>query len=518
VVGTLVPVGLAMTELAAFMLQFSGNRVVSGTRLFRPRRADPGGDPRAGGFRTALAALFPVAPSVPPGPAGLLRERPVRVAIEILAVLAAAVAMLLRVAHIPVWDLVYAEDNGVFLVGALAHPWDLLAPFGGYLELVPRILGQIVSLLPVWDAARVYAVSGALIAALCALFTYHASEGYIWSPWLRAMLGAALILLPLAPIEMADSGVASPWYLLATAFWAVLWRPRTGAGRLAAALMAFAAASSEIVAVIYIPLLVIRVIALPRWREHAVTIGFLLGLLAQVPAILSTYARHAQRLHGLGQPLASVKFYVHAFVLRSVGWHLSWGLQRLLGLNAATAVVGAFLLAVLAWVLITGDRQVRVFAVLATVLGFVQVIAVASVPGPPGTGWVAHQVAVPTFQPGSRYDAVPVMLLNAMVIIAVDTFIRRRGAIAPAPAPPPQDAWRGPRPWALIAVTALTCALAFGWVSDYRYYVPSRVSQGYWTNTVHHWLKACAKSKTGEISLTLWAAPKATVPCSRIRR
>jgi hypothetical protein len=511
-----VPADPAMTELATFKLLTSGNRVVSRTSLFRPRQADPGSDPRAGGFRTALATLFPIAPSVSPGPGGLLRERPVRVAIEIFAVLVATVAMLLRVAHIPAWKLVYGEDNGIFLVGALAHPWDLLAPFGGYLELVPRILGQIVSLLSLWDAALIYAVSGALIAAVCALFIYHASEGYIRSPWLRAMLGAALILLPLAPIEMADSGVDSPWYLLPTVFWAVMWRPRTRWGMLAAALMAFAATSSEILAIIYLPLLVIRVIALPRWREHAVTIGFLLGLLAQVPAILSTYSRHAQRLHGYGPLLASVKFYFHAFVLRSVGWHLSWWLQRLLGLNGATAVVGAFLLAVLAWVLITGDRQVRVFAVLAAVIGFVEVMIAATVPGPPGAGWVARGVANPTFQPGSRYDAVPVMLLCATVIIAVDTFIRRRG-VTPASPPPPRDAWRGLRPWALIAVTALTCALAFGWVSDYRYYVPSRVSQGYWAHTASHWLAACDRSKTGEISLFTWDAPKATVPCSRIR-
>jgi len=221
-----------MRELAYRRLMLSGNRVVPRSPLSGP------GDPAAGGFRTALAALFPVAPSVPGGPGGLLRERPVRVGIEILAVLVAAVAMLLRVAPLPSWDVVYAEDNGVFLVGALAHPWDLLAQFGGYLELVPRVLGQIVSLLPLWDAARVYAVSGALIAAVCALFTYHASEGYIRSPWLRGMLGAALILLPLAPIEMADSGVDSPWYLLPTAFWAVMWRPRTRSGMLAAALMA----------------------------------------------------------------------------------------------------------------------------------------------------------------------------------------------------------------------------------------------------------------------------------------
>jgi hypothetical protein len=455
---------------------------------------------------------------VSPGTRGLLREWPVRAAIESLAVLVATVAMLLRVAHIPPWKMVYAEDKGVFLIGALAHPWDLLAPFGGYLELVPRILGQIVSLLPIWDAARVYAVSGALIAAVCALFTYHASEGYIRSPWLRAMLGAALILLPLAPIEIADNGVNSPWYLFVTAFWAIMWRPQTRAGMLAAALMAFAATSSEIVTVIYLPLLVIRVIALPRWREQAVTIGFLLGLLAQVLGIVSSYAHHVQRLSGFGQPLASVKFYFHAFVLRSVGWHLSWWLQHLLGLNGATAVVGAFLLAVLAWVLITGDRQVRVFAVLATVIGFVEVMIAATVPGPPGAGWVAHGFPNPTFQPGSRYDALPVMLLDATVIIAVDTFIRRRGAVTPAQTSPLQDAWRGPRPWALVAVTALTCALAVGWMSDYRYYVPSRVSQGYWTHTVHHWLTLCAKSKNGDISLHMWDAPHVTVSCSWIRR
>jgi hypothetical protein len=491
--------------------------VVSRALLLRPRQGDPTGDPGVGRFRAALAALFPVAPSGPPGAPAPPRERLVRGCIEVLAILAGAVAMLFRVAHIPAWDLVYAEDNGVFLVGALAHPWHLFTPYGGYLELVPRILGQIVSLLPLREAPRIYAASGALIAAVCALFTYHASAGYIRSPWLRAMLGAALILLPLAPIEIADSGVTSPWYLLPTAFWAVMWRPRTRWGMLAAALMAFAAASSEIVVIIYIPLLVIRVIALPRWREHAVTIGFLLGLLTQALAILSSYAQHAQRLTGYSPLLASVTFYFHAFVLRSVGWHLSWWLQRPLGLNGATAVVGAFLLAVLAWVLITGDKQVRVFAGLATVTGFAEVIAVASVPGR-----VTRQVAIPTFQPGSRYDALPVMLLDAMVIIAVDAFVRRRRAVALTlllpPSRPARPSRLGPQAWTVVVVAALTGTLAFGWVTDYRYYSPSRVSQGYWTHTVNQWLTACAGSKTGAISLPTWDAPNAIVSCSRVHR
>jgi hypothetical protein len=112
------------------------------------------------------------------------------------------------------------------------------------------------------------------------------------------------------------------------------------------------------------------------------------------------------------------------------------------------------------------------------------------------------------------------MLLDATVIIAVDAFIRRGAitAVTPDPAPRPHRSWLSPRPWALAAVPALTCALAFGWVTDYRYYVPSRVSAGHWTAVEHHWLAACARSTTGDISLPTWDAPSVTVPCSRIHR
>jgi hypothetical protein len=234
----------------------------------------------------------------------------------------------------------------------------------------------------------------------------------------------------------------------------------------------------------------------------------------QVPAILGTYSRHGQRLSGYGSQVASVKFYLHMFVARALGWHLSWHLQKLVGLNGATTIVAAILVAVLAWVLITGDRQVRVFAVLATLVGFVEVVVCASVPGPPGAGWVAHQVASWDFLPGSRYDAVPVMLLYATVIIAVDHFIRRRRADATSQA----TATRGLRPWALVAVTALTVGLACGWVTDYRYYVASRVSPGYWGPTASSWLHDCTRSHTGEISLRTWGGPHVNVPCARLHR
>jgi hypothetical protein len=235
----------------------------------------------------------------------------------VAAVCAGAAVLLPRIAGIPSWDSAYAEDQGVFLFDALARPWHLLVPFGGYEQLMPRLTGQLVSYLPLADAAVPYALAGAGIAALCALFTYHALDGWIRSPWLRALAGAALILLPLAPIEIADSAVGAPWYVLTALFFALLWRPKNWAGMTAAALVAFAAASSEILAVIYAPLVLLRLIALPRWREHAVTAGWLAGMLVQTPVVLESYVRRTQRLRGLTRPVQSLGFYFHHVALRA---------------------------------------------------------------------------------------------------------------------------------------------------------------------------------------------------------
>jgi hypothetical protein len=113
--------------------------------------------------REALGVLFPEAPEPSPAPesepayADAARSggrRAVYVAIQVAAVCIGTVVLLLRLAGVPVWDSVYAEDQSVWLVDALAHPWHLLVPFGGYEEFVPRLIGQLVSYLPLVDVAR----------------------------------------------------------------------------------------------------------------------------------------------------------------------------------------------------------------------------------------------------------------------------------------------------------------------------------------------------------------------------
>jgi hypothetical protein len=157
-------------------------------------------------------------------------------------------------------------------------PGSCCRAYHGYLQLVPRVIGQVAALLPLRHASVAFAVGGALVAAGCALFAYHASAGQVSSRWLRGLLGLSVVLLPVAQLEIADNGFDSMWYLLAALFWAVLWRPRTRVGAAAAAVVAFAAAASDSLALLYAPLFAARAAVVPRrLREHAATAGWQLA-------------------------------------------------------------------------------------------------------------------------------------------------------------------------------------------------------------------------------------------------
>jgi len=455
--------------------------LTDGTVLPRAWQPGPVPEPNVSKVRAALGVLFPQAPGAGPG------HRVRYLALQAVAGCAALVVLLLRIGGVPAWDSVYAEDQGEFLVDAVAHPWRLLVPFAGYEQLMPRLLGQLAAELPLPDAAVAFALAGAGVAALCALFIYHAMDGWIRSAWLRALVGASLILLPLAPMEIADNGVNSPWYALAALFFGLLWRPRGWAGMTAAALVAFAAASSEILALIYAPLVLLRLVALPRWREHAVTAGWLAGLLVQAPVVAESYAQHTQRLGKLATPGQALAFYVHNVALRAFGWRVSLHLTRVAGLNGATVVVCAILVAGFGWSLVTGSRAVRVFTAVALIMGFAEAVFAATV-----VPYVVHQYPLFDFEGGSRYSAMPIMAMTAAAAVAVD---------------------RAPR--AFAAAAALACLLAIGWVTDYRY-VTERMAWGRWGPEANHMLALCKRSTSGQVTRWTWGGGTIELPCSRL--
>ena len=444
-----------------------------------------------------LADLFP-APAGPAPRAGLPRWAFLLVQVAVIAL--GALVMLARIGGRPAWDSVYAEDPGIYLPAALAHPWHLLQSYGGYLQLVPRLIGQIAALLPIRYASAVFAVGGALVASACGLFAYHASAGHVSSRWLRALLGLSVVLLPVAQLEIADDGVNSIWYLLVALFWAALWRPRTRGGAGAAAVVAFAAAASSSLALLFAPLFAARAVVLPRRpREHAATAGWALGCLLQVLVIVTS---HLSRL-APHDPFNAVLYYAHEVLLPALGWHLSWHLRDIAGLAGATAITGGIIVVVLAAVLATQARQCRVFVVTAVATGLV-FTAVSSAfawggPGQPVTIAVEH---------GARYSTVPILLLDAALIVAADAYARR---------------W-WPRPRAVAAVAALIAVLAVGWATDFRY--PVRHFDGHasdWALTARNWLRHCQNRPAGTITVTFpdwWGtAPLATTfSCSSLRR
>ncbi|HEV2372729.1 MAG TPA: hypothetical protein VGS19_11220 [Streptosporangiaceae bacterium] len=448
-------------------------------------------------IRTVLADLFP-APAEPASRTG--RVRWVSALVQVVVVALGALAMLARIGNRPAWESIYAEDLGIYLPQALAHPWQLLQSYGGYLQLVPRVIAQAAALVPVRDAAAVFAAGGALVASGCGLFVYHASAGQVSSRWLRALLGVSVVLLPVAPLEIADNGVNSIWYLLAALFWAALWRPRTRGGAAVAAAVAFAAAASSSIALLFAPLFVARAVAVPRRpREHAATAGWALGCLLQVVAILTSHlSRFSPR-----DPLHAVLYYAHDVLLPALGWHISWGLRHAVGVTGATVIMGGFIVVVLAVVVLTQPGRCRVFVVTAVATGLV-ITAFASV-----FGWGGPGLRVTLgVEHGARYSTVPILLLDAALIVAADAYARR---------------W-WPHRKAVVAVVALVAVLGAGWATDFRY--PVHRLSGHasaWKHTADKWLRHCQHTPAGTITVTFpdWWAGKGhlatTFNCSSLR-
>jgi hypothetical protein len=364
------------------------------------------------------------------------------------------------------------------------------------------VIGQAAALVPIRRASVVFAVSGALIASACGLFTYHASAAQVSSRWLRALLGLSVVLLPVAQLEIADNGVNSIWYLLAALFWAALWRPRTKAGMAAAAIVAFAAAASTSLALLCAPLFAARALAVPRrLREHAATAGWALGSLLQILVILTS---HLSRLTP-HSPLNAVLYYAHEVLLPALGWHLSWHLRDLVGLTAATALMGGLILAVLAWAVATQPGRCRVFVVTAVATGLLfTAFTSAFAWGGPG-----QRVTV-RFEHGARYATVPILLLDAALIVAADAYARR---------------W-WPRPKAVAAVVALVAVLAAGWATDFRYPVRRDSGPGSnWALKADKWLQRCQRDPAGTITVSFtdwWGTGQAklatTFSCANLRR
>jgi len=354
----------------------------------------------------------------------------------------AAIA-LLRQAGVPATQTLWAEDGLIFYSQALAHSFwrTLITAYNGYDQLVPRLVVQLAKMAPIADVSTVVALSGAGGLAALGCLVFHMSRGHIASPALRGLLVAAMVALPLANVEMLDNLVNLPWWLFYAAFWALLWRPETSAGRVTAGLICGLAAASEPLVGVFVVLAAFRVWALPRLKEQASTVGLGIGLVYQAAVVLGNQGENSF-------PKAALSGLPADFALRvGLGWLggmrgtdavVRWdrSLAEVLGavLFAAIVVVGVKL----------GSRQGRAFTVAAAIMA---PICFAVPVWLRGAG-PFMQLAATSVGYGGRYAATSILVLVSAVLVLAGNLStdRRRRALVPVPVAPAAGSSAGPGP------------------------------------------------------------------------
>ena len=402
------------------------------------------------GVRPWPAALFPTAP--PSSCPVAVRTAGYAGGLGTIVVLA-----LLRQPGVAATKTLWAEDGVIFYAQALSKSvlGSLMTAYNGYDQLVPRLAVQVARAAPVPDAAATIAVVGALGLAALGCLVFHMARGHIPSAALRALLVAAMVLLPVANFEMLDNLVNLPWWLFFAAFWALLWRPRGVGGAAVAALLCGLAAASEPLVALLLPLAAVRVVVLRRPRELAAVAGLAAGLVFQSVVVLRTTSGHSYPATGLSHVPADFAVRVGLGWLtgrRGTAALLSWD-------RPVTDVLGLVVLAgVLAAALKLGSRRVRALTVAAGALAPL----CFAIP-------VWLRGAAPLMSAGTsdftigfagRYAATPILMVLSVVLALVGHLSAGRSTSRPRP---PHAVYRP-----LWAATAVCALLLPAWVADFR--------------------------------------------------
>jgi hypothetical protein len=358
-------------------------------------------------------------PDAPPARTGLGRGEGAVLAIALLAL--ATVLQLARLGWSASLNSLWAEDGPIYLQEALGQDfWHAIThTYATYLVLVPRLIAEVASLLPLQDAAAAVSILSAVVVALSGLIVWHASAAHVRDPYLRGTLATLAVLVPVAGLESLDSAAYVPWYMLFATFWILLWRPRTVRGAVLAALFVLATGLSTPGVWFFLPLAALRAAAARDRRDLTILAGYAIGGLVQVPVLAlnneqavtplwtgDIWTVYLQRIVD-GAPLG--------LRLGGIGWeHLGWPLLI------------ALLVAGLTGLAIGGRRSTPAARwIAAIVIPTSLAMFVVSV----------YQRAVGTQMlwpegihngTGSRYAIVPALLVVSAAVVLVDGVLRRQ--------------------------------------------------------------------------------------------
>ncbi len=240
---------------------------------------------RFGALRARLdGSLFPAPPRLAPS-----RLSAVEASVVIGALLTLGVFIaLLRLGWSASLNTVWAEDGPIYLQAALTQDFfhAVFSPYAGYLVVVPRLIAEVATLVPLDYAPAAISIVSALVAALSALAVWQASEGHVRDPYLRGGLALATLLAATAGQETLDSAAYAPWYMLVGSFWLLFLRPRTTWGACLAGAFLLLTGLSTPGVWFFLPVAGLRALAL-RDRRDAIVLGsYAIGAAVQIPVVL----------------------------------------------------------------------------------------------------------------------------------------------------------------------------------------------------------------------------------------
>jgi len=422
-----------------------------------------------------------------------------RAAVPAARVVAVALALgvvtllhLVRQRGVPVWNSLWAEDGRVFLSDALRDfQGTFFAQNGGYVHIVPRSIAGVVALLPPTDAAAGMAIGAAAVIALLAGFVYLASAEMIRSRAARLALAAAVVFVPIPGTELLANTTNLHFYLLFGCFWALVWQAETRFALTSRSVFAVAAALSDPLCVLFLPLAIVGPTVRRSRRSLVVSCLFGVALLIQL-AILANGTRPGRnwgfRLGALpdifsfriaGGLLVGDRFLGHAWMAYGRGF--AYG---------ALVLVAAVIAALLA----RSDRRAVLFTLIA--LGYAGLFFCVQLFGR-GTGgmdpeWQGFQLN------GARYILLPFLLVTTVILVLAD---RGRGRFS-----------RVIRYGALLWVVGLL-AVNFSITTD-----RSRGPQ--WDQQLALGRRVCTNTQRHSVNVLVSPAPPrvwyATIPCRRL--
>jgi hypothetical protein len=209
-------------------------------------------------------------------------------------VLAVVVGALISLARVPsgpgVLNTIWAEDGSNFLGDALNRNLfkTILRPHNGYFVMVTRMLAIPASRVPIEWGPAVLTVEAALVTGLMAVAVYLASRQYLRHPLARLIAAVPVLAVPVGDniAASASNNVATLQFAAVyMALWMVLWVPARRGARIASALAVLAVSLSTFLAVVLLPLALLRLYARRDAISATMVGGLLVGLVGNVTAL-----------------------------------------------------------------------------------------------------------------------------------------------------------------------------------------------------------------------------------------